>query len=86
MSFIRKLEIKANAPFGLISWPRKDGFIKVKAEKKAGRWEVGGDKPNAVTDLGGIVYIVSQGKMYLLKGNRLIYQDEFDPEIVKEKA
>ena len=57
-----------------ISWA--DGTTdKTTAKKVNGRWEVGGDNLCATTDLGGKVFIITDGKIYWIKGNRMIFQD-----------
>lgn len=45
------------------------------AKKEGGRWVVSGDKPNAITDLGGKIFIEKDDGVFSLKGNRLIFQD-----------
>lgn len=60
--------------FAEIRW--EDGsFTKTSAKKVNGRWLIGGDCPSATTELGGAIYIINNGKIYRLKGNRLIFQD-----------
>jgi hypothetical protein len=54
----------------------KDGdIVESSASKKKGRWLIGGDVPQATTKCGGTIFIHSKGNIYLLKGNRLIFQD-----------
>jgi transposase len=58
-----------------IAW--KDGTsTKTKAWREGkGTWMVGGDIAKATTDLGGKIFIHINGRIYWLKGNRLIFQD-----------
>ena len=62
----------------------KDGKkVEMKAKKVGSRWEVGGDKPNALTDMGAKIFIEKDDGVFLLKGSRLIFQDNkgvFDDE------
>jgi hypothetical protein len=42
---------------------------------KSGHWMVGGDYANATTALGAQIFIINKGKIYLLKGCYLKFQD-----------
>ena len=69
--------IEANDLFALVKFEGKDEFVKMRAQKKGSRWEVGGDNPVSLTDIGATIFIVSKGKIHLLKGNRIVFQDNF---------
>lgn len=45
------------------------------AEKKGGAWFVGGDCAKSTTENGGKIFITIEDRIYWLKGNRLIFQD-----------
>lgn len=57
----------------------KDGKVtdNVSAKKSGNAWLIGGDFLIATTELGGQVFITDHqdGKVYWLKGNRMIFQD-----------
>jgi len=54
----------------------KDGTsTETTAHKEGGRWMVGGDHPSATLDVGGKIYIHKDGKIYHLKGSRMVFQD-----------
>jgi hypothetical protein len=56
--------------------------IRTTAKKVDGSWFVGGDFSKATTDLGGKIFIYIDGKIYLLKGCVLKFQD-YEKEVVK---
>jgi hypothetical protein len=54
----------------------KDGEqVEMKAERVGSHWEIGGDNATALTRLGAKILIVNEGKIYALKGCRLVFQD-----------
>lgn len=57
-----------------IKWKNGE-TTEVNAYKSGGSWVVGGDFANAITDVGGVIFIISNQKVYWLKGNRLVFQD-----------
>lgn len=61
---------------GEISWP--DGTVTkdvtVQKHPKLG-WLIGGDVIKSTTDMGGKIFVTTNGKVYWLKGNRLVFQD-----------
>ena len=60
----------------LIFW--KDGSTsEASAERVNGQWMIGGDKACATTSLGGKVFIIKDGKIFWLKGSRMIFQDNY---------
>lgn len=58
--------------------------VKTKAYRDGARWMVGGDVAKATSDLGAKIFIHSDGKVYWLKGNRLIFQDNVDENLEED--
>lgn len=51
--------------------------IKMKAEKKLNHWLIGGEHAKATFDCGAKIFIVSDKKVYSLKGCRMVFEDNY---------